>query len=156
VIKRTVSPTSAGATTVSGTVGTTEGGAATSTATVTATPAVAPPPSNRFTFTTPRKKSTGVVTFKVRLPGPGVLEILETVRTAYESTLRPGSGKFAFGQLRVVRGKGGLFTVTVRPTARGKRFLRTFKGKIYVTVSIRFTPTGGTSRTTNPVHVRVR
>ena len=88
-----------------------------------------------------------------------MLEALETAplsKAARAAILKPGGGTFAFGQVRLVRTRGGKVRVVVRPTTRGKRLLRRTRGKLFVTLIVRFTPQGGTARTIIRRHVRVR
>ena len=93
---------------------------------------VPPVPSNNFTFGKVKKnKRTGTAVLPVRVPGAGVVRL------------------GGLGIRPLVRRPGGATTVRLRIRARGKVKLGQLnrRGKVFVRARVRFTPTGGTSRT---------
>ncbi|HEY6888798.1 MAG TPA: DUF11 domain-containing protein, partial [Solirubrobacter sp.] len=99
---------------------------------------VSPPPvsaaSNRFTVRSSKASRTGVLTMKLDAPGAG-----KFVASARANGAAFGSAKLS------TRAKGGL-TLTLKPSAKAKRALLRHK-RVKVSVTVTFTPTGGTPLT---------
>jgi ABC-type phosphate transport system substrate-binding protein len=104
--------------------------------TTTTPPAPTAPPSNQFSLL---KKTisakTGGATLSVKLPGAGKLDVLGTAKA--------GKKKITVGHVVLNAGKGGTFSLTLKPSAAAKKVLAE-KGKLSVTLKLTFSPTGGT------------
>jgi hypothetical protein len=102
---------------------------------------------------------TGTVRLHLDLPGPGVVDILET---AGRSTLRaqaavfgPGPHRFAFARAHNVVATGGAIDLVITPTAAGRRALalaHRHHRKLLINVWVTYTPTGGFSRSKQRHH----
>jgi ABC-type phosphate transport system substrate-binding protein len=94
------------------------------------------PPSNQFSLL---KKTisakTGGATLSVKLPGAGKLDVLGTAKA--------GKKKITVGHVVLNAGKGGTYSVTLKPSAAAKKVLAE-KGKLSVSLKLTFSPTGGT------------
>jgi ABC-type phosphate transport system substrate-binding protein len=98
------------------------------------------PPSNSFSI--PRQtvsSKAGTATFSVSLPGAGQLEVSGTAKSA--------GHKIKVGSVTLTAGQAGTFSVTLKPSAAAKKVLQT-KGKLTVSLTFTFSPTGGTPKTT--------
>ena len=94
------------------------------------------PPSNQFSLLKKTISSkTGGATLSVKLPGAGKLDVLGTAKA--------GKKKITVGHVVLNAGKGGTFSVTLKPSAAAKTVLAE-KGKLSVTLKLTFSPTGGT------------
>ncbi len=96
-------------------------------------------PSNVFTM--PRKSvssKTGSATISVKLPGPGKLEMV--------GTAKKGKKKIKVGRVVLNAGKGGAFSLVLKPSAAAKSVLRN-SGSLRVSLVLTFTPTGGEANT---------
>jgi hypothetical protein len=110
-------------------------------------------PSNAFTFPAkPKVSTTGVITVGVQAPGAGrfaglaafvssasAAKAARVVRAAKSTTTAYGAGS------ATAPGPGS-FTVTIHPTKAALGLLKK-RGRLRVTVSITFTPTGGKPHT---------
>jgi ABC-type phosphate transport system substrate-binding protein len=100
----------------------------------------AAPPSNAFSI--PRQtisSKQGTATFSVKLPGAGQLELTGTAKSA--------GHKIKVGHVVLTVSQAGTFSVTLKPSAAAKNVLKK-KGKLTVSLSFTFSPTGGTPKTT--------
>jgi ABC-type phosphate transport system substrate-binding protein len=108
-----------------------------------------PPISNRFSL--PRKSissRTGGATISVKLPGPGMLEMVGTARVQTGGKARVSAAKtIKVGRVVLNASKAGTFNLALKPSAAAKKVLRK-KGKLKVTLKLTFTPAGGTPSTT--------
>lgn len=101
------------------------------------TPVVAAP-SNRFSIPRTVVSRRGTVTFSLRVPGAGLIEISGVANVARRVTA---------GRVRKSVSRAGTVKVTFKVTGRALRQLKR-RGRLATTVRIRFTPRGGTARTT--------
>jgi ABC-type phosphate transport system substrate-binding protein len=95
---------------------------------------VVKPPNN---FTLPKKSissKTGGVTISVKLPGPGVLEMVGTAKV--------GKKQINVGRTVLNASKAGTFALQLKPSGAAKQQLRK-KGSLKVSLELTFTPTGG-------------
>ena len=112
-------------------------------------------PDNRFKLTDLKlHASDGSVTFTLKLPGPGVVDVLETARKSNEITarkaaalLQPARGRFVFARLHLNRRTGGTIAVVVNPGNRGTRLVHHHRGKVFIRLWVTYTPTGGSTNT---------
>lgn len=137
--------------------------AAPTTPTTTTTPppvTIPPPPSNTFTFSHVKVGKDGSVTFDITLPGPGSVDVLETLGHSSEiagtRALIPGAGRFVFSRLHLNRkGKGTVHKVRVVPNARGRSVVRHHRRALRINLWITFKPTGGRGHTQHRLHLRL-
>ena len=113
------------------------GGGGTTTTPTTTTPVTVTPPSNAFTFSKPRA-SSGNVLLTLQVPGAGTITVKATVKV--------GKKKITFATGKATRAAGGTAKLTLKPTSAAKKALKKSK-KLKVSLSITFTPTGGTAKT---------
>jgi hypothetical protein len=117
-------------------------------------------PDNRFFVSHVQIRSGGTVRVTVKLPGPGVLDALETAWTndlAHAAALlRAGPGRFVFGRAHAVVHRAGTITVTVKPGPRGRRLLKHHRHPVVIRQWFSYTPTGGHQRTIGLAGVRIR
>jgi DNA-binding beta-propeller fold protein YncE len=111
--------------------------------------AAAPPPSNRFSISHLRiNRRNGTITLRVKVPGPGSIDALETVPdAALAQELRPAPNRLAVARKHVVVGRARTVNVTIRLNRAGRLLLRRLPFLTGVRLSIRYTPRGGTPRT---------
>ena len=103
-------------------------------------------PSNRFTVTKVRAKRTGRITFTLKLPGAGRVQVIQTVARGKQRTT------FARRTLTAVRAQ--TLTVATTPNAQGRRLVRG-RGRVVLRLEVTYTPTGGTARRVRVDRVRV-
>lgn len=112
----------------------------------TAPPAVTPI-SNKITLGRSTVSSkTGSATLSLTLPGAGTLDVLGTAKV--------GKKKVKVGHLVLNASKAGSYKVTLKPSGAAKQALQK-AGKLAVTVTLTFTPSGGTANTTTQ-HVTLK
>jgi hypothetical protein len=106
-------------------------------------------PSNRFRVGGLHTHHDGRVTFKLTVPGPGAIDLLETAwldNFAHAATLKPAAGRFVFARKRVTAGGPGTITITVAPNARGKQLVARHRYAVVIRLWVSFTPTSGIVR----------
>jgi Divergent InlB B-repeat domain len=90
-----------------------------------------PYPANNFSLKKVRHPKTGVVTIRVKVPGPGVIE-------ARASKMK---------RVKARAKRAGTFTLRLTLTKQGMKILRQSKGRqLRLKVSFTFTPNGGLTR----------
>jgi uncharacterized protein YjbI with pentapeptide repeats len=113
--------------------------------TVIRAPAV--PPGNRFVISHLKLRRDGVVTFEIELPGPGVVNVLETASNSDEraSVVLPRAARhpFVFARGHESARRAGTVRVLVAPNARGKRLVSDHRSAIRIQLLVTFDPTGG-------------
>ena len=80
------------------------------------------PPSNRFTVSGITPDRTGAVRFRLTLPGPGSVDVLETAwknNFATVALLQPATRRFVFARAHIRASRSGTLHVVVNPNARG-------------------------------------
>ena len=108
-------------------------------------------PSNRFTVSRTSTEADGTITFSVRAPGPGSVDVLETAwkdnlaRAAV--LLQPAPKRFVFARKHVDAADRGTMTVTVKPNRRGRLLLAHHRSRVLLTLWVSYTPRGGSYRT---------
>ncbi|HEX8689020.1 MAG TPA: substrate-binding domain-containing protein [Solirubrobacterales bacterium] len=113
----------------------------------------APPPlsapSNLFSL--PRKtisSKTGQATISVKIPGPGVVEMIGTANVPSGKAGRQSKKSIRVGRTVLNASKAGTFNLTLKPGGAAKRRLQK-TGSLRVSLTVTYTPTGGTAKTTN-------
>lgn len=113
-------------------------------------------PDNHFVILSLRPRaSDGSVAFKLKLPGPGAVDVLETAAIAQAGGIRataraaallqPAPGRFVFGRSHLAARAAGTISGVVRPSARGDRLVRHHHGKVLIRFWVTYTPTGGST-----------
>jgi hypothetical protein len=101
-------------------------------------------PSNRFTVSRLKPHRTGLVTFRLGLPGGGKIAVLET---APRSALpHPKRGPLTFATLKLRSSGKSSIPVTVKPTKAGKGLLRHHRLTVRLTLAVTFMPINGQPR----------
>jgi Bacterial Ig-like domain (group 3) len=105
-------------------------------------------PDNHFTIAGLRTRHNGVVRFRLRLPGAGVANVLETAwvddfaRTA--TLLQPAPRRFVFARKHLAVSRAGAIAMTVAPNGRGRRLVSHHRYRVVIRLWVSYTPTGGT------------
>ena len=109
-------------------------------------------PDNRFRILRLWTRADGRVAFTLRLPGPGVANVLETAwndnlaRAA--GLLYPAPRRFVFARKRLTVRGAGLLGVTVAPNQRGRALIKRPRYAIRIRLWVSYTPRGGRQRDT--------
>jgi hypothetical protein len=112
-------------------------------------------PVNRFTvgklkFRPSNPRSCGTVRFSVRLPGPGVLDVLETAWqdnfAGAARLLNPAPGRFVFARKHLNIHHAGRVTIAVQPNPQGRRLLGHHRYPVLIRLWVSYTPAGGNQR----------
>jgi hypothetical protein len=97
-------------------------------------------PDNRFTVTAVKHPSTGVISFKLGLPGPGAVKVKE---------FAPHNVKFGTETVKITAKR--TFTVKIKPTAAGKALLSAAilakHAPPKIKLEVTYTPKGGKAKT---------
>jgi uncharacterized repeat protein (TIGR01451 family) len=93
-------------------------------------------PNNHFTLTRRHGHHDGSIDFVADVPGPGRITVLERI---------PGA-RFVFARATRSARRAGKLHLTITPTTRGRQAVRQRHGP-RVTVTVGYTPKGGTLRT---------
>jgi Bacterial Ig-like domain (group 3) len=107
-------------------------------------------PSNHFTVSPKKTHPNGTVTFNLKLPGPGIVNVLETAWNgnfaSAASLLQPAARRFVFARERVVVTSAGRILVAVKPNKRGLKLIAHHRYRVTIRLWISYTPTGGLQR----------
>ena len=116
-------------------------------------------PDNRFAITGVHARPNGRVSFTLRVPGPGVADVLETAwndnfaRSA--ALLGPAARRFVFARKHLHASGAGATRVTVAPNTRGKRLVAGHRYAVLIRLWVSYTPTDGTQRDIGLYGVRI-
>ena len=106
--------------------------------------------SNRFTVSHLRISAGGTTTFDLKLPGPGVVDVLESAWknniAVGASLLQPAGGRFVFAREHIKVSRAGSIKVTVKPSAHGLDLIEHPSYPVVIRLWISYTPTGGLQR----------
>jgi hypothetical protein len=114
--------------------------------------------SNSFKIADVKVAGNGKVSFKVKVPGPGYVAVLETAPSsniARTSKLSAPHGQFAFGRTSKHLGKAGTDALSVSPSAEGRKLLAHHRSTVKIKLWVEFTPTGGRAATHTVSGLRV-
>jgi archaellum component FlaF (FlaF/FlaG flagellin family) len=113
-----------------------------------------PPPSNQFTVSRIKTEADGTITFSVRVPGRGSVDVLETAwkdNLAREDparaavVLKPAAKRVVFArEHQRVSGRG---TVTVTPSQQGSFLIAHPRYRVVLRLWVSYIPDGGRHRT---------
>ncbi len=107
-------------------------------------------PNSHFTVSDLRTHRNGIITFRVEVPGPGRIDVLETAwndniaRAAV--VLQPASRRFVFARTHRTAHQVGMLRVRVSPNARGRRLVHHHTYRVTLRLWVTYTPTGGEQR----------
>jgi uncharacterized repeat protein (TIGR01451 family) len=101
-------------------------------------------PDNRFKVSHVQATTSGQVSFRVKVPGRGKINVLESVR---------GVAKFA--QKTLTRSGAGSFHVNVSPDSRGAAALAADPDGVVIRLVVKYTPKGGVARKVVVAGIRV-
>jgi hypothetical protein len=108
-------------------------------------------PSDRFTVSRVKTAADGRITFSLRAPGRGSVDVLGTAwkdnlaRAAV--LLKPAADRFVFARQHVHAAHGGTVSVTVKPDRRGRRLVARHRYRVVLRLWVTYTPSGGFYRT---------
>jgi hypothetical protein len=107
-------------------------------------------PSNRFTVSHIRTDADGDVSFDVAVPGPGVVNVLETAWDSNEARaatlLLPAPRRFVYARAHRVAGTRGTLLFTVSPNARGLRLIAHHTYQVTLRLWVTYQPPDGHQR----------
>ena len=110
----------------------------------------APPPSNRFAVSDIKTFVDGAVNLRVRIPGPGRIDVLETAwndnYARVAPLLQPAPRRFVFGRTRTSAHGHGTFFIRVIPKKRGTLLVGHHRYRVTLRLWVSYTPTGGRMR----------
>jgi uncharacterized repeat protein (TIGR01451 family) len=93
-------------------------------------------PDNRFSVAKPRLHPSGSVDYSFNVPGPGRITVFETV----------SGSRLVFARGSATAQRVGDVRLTLKPSTRGRQALKQ-RHRLRVTVTVGYTPIGGTLRT---------
>lgn len=117
------------------------------------------PPSTAFTVGRVTATRGGVVTFTILVPGPGTVDVLETIGRSVllpRSVFTPGAGRAAFSRRTAPVARAGSVRLRLKPNARGLKALRRHHGRVRLNLWVRFTPRGYAAATGGRLHTAYR
>jgi YVTN family beta-propeller protein len=107
-------------------------------------------PNNHFTVSQIGTHRNGIITFRVKVPGAGRLDVLETAwndNLAHAAVLlQPAPRRFVFARAHRAAHQAGTLHVRVTPNARGKRLVHHHTYRVTLRLWATYTPTGGKYR----------
>ena len=109
-------------------------------------------PSNRFAVSRVRVRHDGRITFDVRVPGGGSIDMLETAWddnfAVPAALLQPAPRRFVFARSHAVAQGQTVVHLTVRPNRRGSQLVGHHRFRVTLRLWVTYTPDGGRSRST--------
>ena len=112
-------------------------------------------PSAKFTVSQIKTAADGTITFSVRVPGPGSVDVLETAwkdnlarnDSAAHVLLKPAPHRFVFARTHVRATGRGTLNVTVTPNHQGSLLVANPRYRVALRLWVSYTPDGGSYRT---------
>jgi DNA-binding beta-propeller fold protein YncE len=105
-------------------------------------------PNNRFIVSHIKTHRDGTITFRVRVPGPGSIDVLETAwndnLAVAAVVLQPAPGRFVVARLHRTAPQSATFRLRATPNARGTRLVHHHTYRVTLRLWVSYTPTGGT------------
>ena len=109
-----------------------------------------PLPTNHFTLSKIRTGRDGTLTFAVKVPGPGAIDVLASAwndnLAPATVRLRPGPHRFVYARGHRTAGRATVLHLRVAPNARGRRLVRHHTYRVTLRLWISYTPKGGRPR----------
>lgn len=107
-------------------------------------------PSNRFAVSRVRTHHRGAVTFRVKVPARGTIDVLETAWVSNLAraavVLQPATHRFVFARAHRTSHRASTLRFRVIPNTRGKRLVRHHTYRVVLRLWISYTPSGGEQR----------
>jgi hypothetical protein len=107
-------------------------------------------PNNHFTVSQIRTHHHGTITLRVKVPGPGTIDVLETAwknNLAQSAVLlQPAPHRFAFARQHTTARRASTLRVRVTPNALGRRLVHHHTYRVTLRLWVTYTPTGGKQR----------
>ena len=104
-------------------------------------------PNNKFTISHLAARPDGIVTFELKLPGPGRVDVLETAWNdnfaPMARLLDPAPFRFVFARAHRHVGADPNMQVRVMPNQRGQRLVEHYRYKVRIRLWVSYTPSGG-------------
>jgi len=95
-------------------------------------------------------RANGLVSFDVKVPGAGAINVLETAWKNNFATaatlLQPATGRFVFARSDRTAGRGSTLHFKVKPNKQGRRLVAHHRYKVRIRLWVTYQPTGGTQR----------
>ena len=107
-------------------------------------------PSNHFTVARIHASAAGRISFSVKTPGPGTIDVLESAwndnlaRAAV--VLNPAPLRFAYARKHTTARRAGTVKVTVGLNARARRLVAHHRYRVTLRLWVSYTPTAGNPR----------
>jgi subtilase family serine protease len=107
--------------------------------------------AGQFTVTSVKSSADGTVTLALKLPGPGVVSVLETAPQttgAHAAAFEPqaSKGRFVFARKGITVTGPSSLRVTARPNGRGRRLVADRGSRVKLRLWVSFIPTIGGTR----------
>jgi hypothetical protein len=108
-------------------------------------------PTGKFTVSHIKAAADGTITFSLRVPGPGRVDVLGTAwqdnlaRAAV--LLKPAPERFVFARQHAHAAHGGAVSVRVKPNRRGRWLVARHRYRVVLRLWVTYTPRGGLYRT---------
>jgi hypothetical protein len=108
-------------------------------------------PSNQFTVSRINTHRNGSLTFNVKIPGPGAIDVLETAwkdnLASAAVLLQPAARRFVIARRHTTARGATTLKLSVTPNKHGKRLVRHHTYRVTLRLWVSYTPTGGRFRT---------
>ena len=107
-------------------------------------------PDNQFTVSHIKTHGHGIISLRVKVPGSGRVDVLETAwkdnlaRAAV--LLQPAARRFVFARARTTARRASTLRVRVTPNAHGRRLVHHHAYRVTLRLWVTYTPTGGKQR----------
>ncbi|MBV8991303.1 MAG: hypothetical protein JOY58_01660 [Solirubrobacterales bacterium] len=118
--------------------------------TVATTLTTLPRPNNHLTVSDIKTNRDGTITFAVKVPGPGAIDVLETAwnndlaRAAV--LLQPAAHRFVFARAHTAVHRASTLHLRVTPNARGRLLVHHHTYPVTLRLWVSYTRTGGVYR----------
>ena len=107
-------------------------------------------PDNHFSVSQIRLRRDGTVSFKVKVPGPGKVDVLETAwrdnLAQIAVQLRPAAHRFVFARAHRTANRSTTLQLRVNPNSRGRRLILRHTYRVTLRLWVTYAPTGGVQR----------
>jgi uncharacterized delta-60 repeat protein len=107
-------------------------------------------PQSLFTVSDIRTSADGKFRFRVNVPGPGTIDVMETAwdtdRAFAAALLQPAPDRFVFARGHFVAADRGAINATVPPNAAGRELVKHHRYRIVLRLWVTFTPVNGRPR----------
>ena len=107
-------------------------------------------PNNHFTVSHIRTRRNGVITLRVKVPGRGRIDVLETAwkdNLAQSAVLlQPAPRRFAFARAHTTAHRASTLHIRVTPNALGRQLVHQHTYRVTLRLWVTYTPTGGKQR----------